>query len=377
MLPNDNSPLVSLFGPSYCELHNLSSTEAAVVDVLSHGRNFAEPLEAQISSLKKQLLCLEAIHKLDLPNFKQLEQLAQLHREATFPYSRFQLAFRSIWNSIHSNLSKAEITLLNTLFTELSSWIGIQNEYATDEAPNLINVIRSGEQTVQVLDAVSSIVLREKVVMTYKSQELKTEDIPALSITLLSSYISFGVAAKLLFSPETKEAEIRTIYASYASEIFRENGTQFAEFMFRQELSEFVELACAFFANQFILSDKLFELTYNQRFLTNRRTNLELFMAFAKAISFMGFPSTGVPYLQLCFSLSGLLSFDTSHNFAQVSEALANESFWPLAWLGLSREEIKEQSPEWQAKLSEHVAAIPNPDAKLWVERALKALHLP
>jgi len=377
MLPNDNNPLTSLFGPGYCELHNLSATEAAVVDVLSQGRNFTEPLAEQIAGLKKQLLCLEAIQKLELPNYKELEQLAQIHREATFPYARFQLMFKSIWNSIHHNLSTSEVTLLNTLFAELSAWIGLQNEFATEKAPNLINSIGTGNQPVQVLNALASIALREHVTLDYKSIELRTEDLPGLSITLLNNYISFGVAAKLMFSPETGEADIRTIYSAYASEIFRENGMQYSEFMFRQELGDFVELACAYFANQFLLSDKLFELTYNQRFLSNRREALELFIVFVKTIPLLGFPSTGVPYLQVCLSYSGLISFETSHNFAQISEPLANESFWPLAWFGLRKEEVVQQSPEWRASLAQRVAAILNPDAKLWVERALKALHFP
>lgn len=377
MLPNDNQPLCNLFGSGYALLHNLSPTEAAVVDVLSQGRNFAESLENQIESLKKQLRCLELIQKLNLPNLSELERLAQRHREASYPFTKFQLTFKTLWDAIHGNLSSSEIALLNTLFPQLNAWIEMQHEYASEKTPNLINVLASGEQPTEILNALASMVLREKAAFEYKSTYLRTEDIPGQSITLLNNYISFGVAAKLMFSPQTGEAEIRTIYSAYMSEIFRENGTQYAEFMFRQELGSFLELACSYFASQFVLSDKLFELTYSQKFLINRRTTLELFTVFAKTISLMGFPSDSIIFLHSCLSLSGLISFDTGHNFAQISENLAKESFWPLAWLGLGKEQIERETPEWRAELAKHIAAIPNADAKLWVERALKALHLP
>jgi hypothetical protein len=71
--------------------------------------------------------------------------------------------------------------------------------------------------------------------------------------------------------------------------------------------------------------------------------------------------------LRSCLFNADIDSFDSSHKFIEISKQPAKEAYWPLAWLGLSVEVVQEMPQEQRDAI---LLAIPNPDAKLWVERA-------
>jgi hypothetical protein len=363
MLPNDGASLSLVFGESYTRLHNLTASEIGTVDVLSQVRNFNQPLSDQIRSMQKQLQCLERIQAMELPNYEQLEQLARIHRTATLPYARFQMAFKSMWSYIHVNRPSEEIRALGQLFKDLGTWIELQEEFSSEECPNVINGVVSGPQTTEILDQISSIILREKVQLQYKDTVLKTSEIPTIPTNLLHNYASFSVVAKLMFDPTTEEKDIRTIYASYANLILKRKGVQYAESMLRQDLNSFFELASTYFVHELTLSTKLLALTDNVRFEENRNSAIALFEIFAALIPYVGVPTTLT--LRSCFFGADIDNFESSHKFIQMTKQPAKEAFWPLAWLGL--ENTVQLSAEDREKL---LAGIPNPDAKLWVERA-------
>lgn len=365
MFPNDGAPLATLFGTCYAELHGLQQSEVGIVDVLSQVRNFNQPIAEQIEAMRKQLKCLEFIESKKLPNYDQLEKLAQVNRNANAPYARFHSTFKSMWLSIHSNIPAKDIQALGQLFKELGAWIELQEEFSSDERPNLINSLNTGAQTVDVLNQVSSVVLRQKVELQYSSLELKTYEIATISASLLCSFASFGVIARVLLDQKTCETDIRTIYASYANTILSTKGVQYAELMLHQDLCSFAELVSTFFSHQFVLSTKLFAMTNDSRFVDNRVAMVDLFKSFAMLIPYIGVPTTLT--LRSCLFSTEMKTFDSSHRFAQVTKQPAKEAYWPLMWLGV--EDPAKLSAEQREKL---LVDIPNPDAKLWVERALK-----
>lgn len=359
--------MTALFGTCYAELHGLEPNEVGIVDVLSQVRNFNQPIAEQIEAMRKQLKCLEFIESRKLPNYDRLEKLARVNRSANAPYARFHNTFKSMWLSIHSNLPVSDIEALGQLFKELGTWIGLQEEFASDERPNLINSLNTGAQTVDVLNQVSSVILRQKVELQYSSLDLKTYEIATISAFLLCGYASFSVIARVLLDPATNESDIRTVYAAYANAILSTKGVQYAEFMLHQDLCSFAELAATFFSHQFALSTKLFAMTNDARFVENRAAMVDLFKSFALLIPYLCVPTTLT--LRSCFFSTEMKNFDSSHKFIQVTKRPAKETYWPLLWLGVSHEEIAGLSAEQREKL---LVDIPNPDAKLWVERALR-----
>jgi hypothetical protein len=362
MLPNDGASLGVVFGESYAELHRLTPAEVGAVDVMSQVRNFSQPLAEQIEHMRKQLRCLERIQT--MPNFDKLEQLARIHRSATLPYARFQMAFKSVWNSIHSNRPPEEIQVLAQLFRDLGARIELHAEFSTEECPNIINGLVSGPQSIEVLDRVSSIILRKKVELQYSDTVLKTSEIPTVPTSLLHNYASFSVVAKLMFDPTTEEKEIRTIYAAYANLILKKKGVQYAECMLRQDLNSFFELASTYFIHELTLSKMLYGLTGDIRFVENRSYAIEMFKIFAALVPYVGVPTSLA--LRSCFFCAEIDNFESSHKFIQITKQPAKEAFWPLAWLGFT--DAAQLSPGDREKL---LASIQNPDAKLWVERAL------
>jgi hypothetical protein len=135
--------------------------------------------------------------------------------------------------------------------------------------------------------------------------------------------------------------------------------------MYKQDLNMFYELASIYFIHTMSFSTKLFAITEDSRFTETRKTAIELFKIFVKLVPYVGATTSLV--LRSCLFNADIDSFDSSHKFIEISKQPAKEAYWPLAWLGLSVEVVQEMPQEQRDAI---LLAIPNPDAKLWVERA-------
>lgn len=362
MLPNDGISLVALFGSTYEELHGLTSLESSTVEVLVHARNFSQTLPEQLQALRKQLNCLERIHDMALPNQAELEKLARVHRNALQPYIRFQTAFKGIWNSLHENLPAEKLAASLEWLERLTVWTNMQREF-NSEVP-FLNDLHTGLQTLETFNRLSSLVLGEKVNLAYKDVTLKASETLTVPGAALRDFAKLRTLLQTLLNSQSVEADFRSIYFDYAALILKEQGVQFAELMLRQDLNLLFDLAANYFQFQLIFTVKMHALTDDPRFLEAKKLAIEGFRNFAQLIPFVGVPLTLA--VRSCQILTDLKCFETSHKFIQTTKQRAHEAYWPIEWLGF------EPGTKFTEEQRELLAKIPNPQAKLWVERALE-----